>query len=294
MRGTHRTVDRQQSRGSRPAGRSRARLGRNHLEGCCGSAPDATGGQPRPALWKTSSVFGCSSGSRADSCRLRRVGHSSPAPRRCSSSSPISKRRVSAPVAPPVRIRIVLESATRRFIGSSSALVDLRKTLPGIDVTLSVDHRGDPIRCTRERQGRRGAAHDGVRTCGAPRGVPPLLGRDRLRDGQLVSRVASACQEEGPRARRPGHHHTHHVADPRGEARWFMAKVFGRSRPRLHLNACRSPRPFWTWLWAGMGVGVLSEWMAGPSFERTGSRRASPRSGATEAPLADRVAEGSS
>lgn len=175
------------------------------------------------------------------------------------------ERRVKAPLLPPVRLRVVCECYTA-YHWVPSAIVDLRKSLPGIDVTLSVDHRADPV----------GALEAGdidvalLTTASVPAG--------HLEERPLFSdEIVFVMSPSHPLAKKktlvPADLRTTTLVTsptPAGEARWFMVNVFGRARPRLHFERVPLTEAILDMARAGVGVGVLSEWMAGPHLYRGG------------------------
>jgi LysR family transcriptional regulator for metE and metH len=55
---------------------------------------------------------------------------------------------------------------------------------------------------------------------------------------------------------------------PRGEVEWFMKQVFGRARPRLRTDSLPLTEAVIDLVRAGMGVGILSEWVVSPYLGR--------------------------
>lgn len=54
---------------------------------------------------------------------------------------------------------------------------------------------------------------------------------------------------------------------PQPEARWFLAQVFGRAKPKLDFLRLPLTEAIVDAARAGLGVAVLSEWIAGPYLQ---------------------------
>ncbi|AKU94554.1 Transcriptional activator MetR [Labilithrix luteola] len=173
------------------------------------------------------------------------------------------ERRVKAPVIPPVRIRVVCECYTA-YHWVPSAIVDLRKSLPGLDITLSVDHRADPV--TALEAGDIDVAL--LTTAQVPAGQ---LEERPLFSDEIVFVMAPSHALAKKKALVPADLRSAILITsptPIAEGQWFMTKVFGRARPRLHFERVPLTEGILDMARAGMGVGVLSEWMAGPHLTR--------------------------
>jgi LysR family transcriptional regulator, regulator for metE and metH len=55
---------------------------------------------------------------------------------------------------------------------------------------------------------------------------------------------------------------------PAGEQHWFLTQVFGRQRPRLRFERVPLTEAILDLTRAGLGIAVLSEWVAGPHLGR--------------------------
>lgn len=173
------------------------------------------------------------------------------------------ERSVKAPLVPPVRLRVVCECYTA-YHWVPSAIVNLRKTLPGIDVTLSVDHRGDPVAAL--QAGDIDVAL--LTTATVPAGQ---LEEHPLFSDEIVFVMSKTHPLAKKKALLPADLRSTTLVTsptPEGEARWFMASVFGRARPRLHFERVPLTEAILDMARAGVGVGILSEWMAGPHLNR--------------------------
>ncbi|ATB41618.1 LysR family transcriptional regulator [Cystobacter fuscus] len=166
---------------------------------------------------------------------------------------------VLAPVAPPMRIRLVCECYTV-YHWLPSTLMRLRKSLPELEVALAVEHTLAPVAAL--EAGEIDVAL--VTTSVVPRG--------RLKEHQIFSdEVVFIMSASHPLAARK----TLTPADIRentlligqvasAESHWFMASVFGRARPRLRFERLPLTEAILDVARAGMGIAVLSEWIAHP------------------------------
>ncbi len=136
----------------------------------------------------------------------------------------------------------------------------LRKNLPELEVALAVEHTYSPVAAL--EAGEIDVAL--VTTSVVPRG--------RLEERQIFSdEVVFIMSASHPLAARK----TLTPADVResmlligqgapAESHWLMASVFGRARPRLHIDRLPLTEAILDVARAGMGVAVLSEWIASP------------------------------
>ncbi len=169
------------------------------------------------------------------------------------------EHRVRAPVAPPVRLRLVCECYTA-YHWLPSALTNLRRSLPGLQLSLAVEHTQDPVPAL--------VAGDIdvalVTTSPVPRSG--LEEREIFSDEVVFIMAAShplasrkALTREDLRACTLLTGQT-----PPAEAQWFMTRVFGRERPRLRFERLPLTEAILDVARAGMGIAVLSEWVASP------------------------------
>ena len=169
------------------------------------------------------------------------------------------ERALQVDSATPTQLRIVCECYTAyRWI--PSALQRLQSTMPGVALSLSVEHTEDPVR-------------------GLERGQidVALLTTARFRDPELEERalltdeIVFVLAASHPLARkaaltasdlREATLLTSRV--PAEEQAWFLQKVFGRARPRLRFERLPLTEAILDVARAGLGVAVLSEWIVGP------------------------------
>jgi LysR family transcriptional regulator for metE and metH len=167
------------------------------------------------------------------------------------------EQRVREPERAPTRLRIVCECYTA-YHWLPTALRALRHHQPGLEVTLAVEHTARPVAALEA-----GEIDAALLTTARVR-------RAELREQPLFSdEVAFVLSPKHALAAK----RTLTPADlcatllltsntPEAEARWFMASVFGRARPRLSIERLPLTEAVLDMARAGMGVAVLSEWMA--------------------------------
>lgn len=169
------------------------------------------------------------------------------------------EHRVRAPAATRARLRIVCECYTA-YHWLPSALIHLRKSLPGLELTLAVEHTQDPVPALeagdidvalltsspvpRAKLEERKVFTDEVVFVMAP--SHPLASRRTLTKDDLRTSTLLTSQT------------------PPAEVHWFMTRVFGRERPKLRYERLPLTEAILEMARAGMGVAVLSEWIASP------------------------------
>lgn len=173
------------------------------------------------------------------------------------------ERRVRSGPAAPQRLRIVCECYTA-YHWLPTVLVRLRERLPALEVSLAVEHTTAPVAALENGK------IDVALLTSSP--VPPgPLGERPLFSDEVVFVVSTTH----PLAARK--HLT--IADlksatlltsrtPDEESRWFMRSVFGRAKPRLRFERFPLTEAILDVARAGMGIAVLSEWIAAPHLGR--------------------------
>ncbi|NOK32910.1 LysR family transcriptional regulator [Corallococcus exercitus] len=173
------------------------------------------------------------------------------------------EHRVRAPVAPSIRLRLVCECYTA-YHWLPSALVTLRKSLPGLHLSLAVEHTQDPVQAL--VAGELDVAL--LTTASVPRtGIEtrPLF------SDEIIFVVATSHPLASRRAltREDLREHTLLTGQtPAAESQWFMTQVFGRERPRLRIERLPLTEAILDVARAGLGVAVLSEWITTPHLGR--------------------------
>jgi len=166
------------------------------------------------------------------------------------------ERRVSAPSAPPTRLRIVCQCYTA-YHWLPSTLSVLRSSLPDLELQLSIDHTSDPI-------GALVAGDIDAALITTASSSHPSLEEARLFSDEVVfvmspqhplAARATLTRKDLESTRLLG------AQSPAAEVQWFMKKVFGRQRVRLDMQRLPLTEAILDMARAGMGVGILSEWM---------------------------------
>ena len=169
------------------------------------------------------------------------------------------EHRVRAPVAPSIRLRLVCECYTA-YHWLPSALVTLRKSLPGLHLSLAVEHTQDPVPAL--VAGELDVAL--LTTSTVPRAgleSRPLFSDEIIfvvsASHPLASRRALTREDLREQTVLTGQ-------TPAAESHWFMTQVFGRERPRLRVERLPLTEAILDVARAGLGVAVLSEWISTP------------------------------
>ncbi|NPC76174.1 LysR family transcriptional regulator [Corallococcus exiguus] len=169
------------------------------------------------------------------------------------------EHRVRAPVAPSIRLRLVCECYTA-YHWLPSALVTLRKSLPGLHLSLAVEHTQAPVPAL--VAGELDVAL--LTTSTVPRAG---LETRPLFSDEIIFVVAASHPLASRRAltREDLREHTILTGQtPAAESQWFMTQVFGRERPRLRVERLPLTEAILDVARAGLGVAVLSEWISTP------------------------------
>lgn len=172
------------------------------------------------------------------------------------------ERRVVTPLEA-IRIRLVCQCYTA-YHWLPSVLVGMRRALPGLDVKLAVEHTGDPVAGLEA-----GHVDVALLTTGE---VP----RDRIRecplfDDEIVFVVARSHPLASRKSITRADLRAHPILTsptPHAESRWFMNRVFGRTRPALRFERFPLTEAILDVARAGMGIAILSEWIAAPHLGR--------------------------
>jgi LysR family transcriptional regulator for metE and metH len=170
---------------------------------------------------------------------------------------------VRTPVTPPRRIRLVCECYTA-YHWLPSTLMRLRKSLPELEVALAVDHTREPVAAL--EAGELDVAL--ITTSVVPRG--------RLEERPIFSdEVVFIMSASHPLAARktltPADLRENTLLTGQGasaESHWFISTVFGRARPQLHFERLPLTEAILDVTRAGMGIAVLSEWIASPHLDK--------------------------
>ena len=163
---------------------------------------------------------------------------------------------VRSPVQVPARIRIVCECYTAyRWV--PSALTKLRERLPNLEVALEVRCTEDPV-----------AALVSDEVDVALLTTSPVQGDVKERPlfaDEIVFVMAPSHPLASRAALTPKDLRSHALITshtPEAEREWFLTRVFGKRRPPLQFLAFPLTEAIVDAARAGMGVAVLSEWIA--------------------------------
>lgn len=163
------------------------------------------------------------------------------------------------PAPEPVHVRLVCECYTA-YRWLPSALVAMRKSLPGLEVSLALDHTGDPaaallagevevalLTTGKLKKGLREQSlfHDEIVFVLA--GTHPLASKATLTAADLADHPLISST------------HT-----PAAEQQWFLAQLYPRKVPPLQMLRLPLTEAILDAARAGLGVAAMSEWVAGP------------------------------
>ncbi|MCP3059813.1 LysR family transcriptional regulator [Myxococcus sp. K38C18041901] len=174
------------------------------------------------------------------------------------------EREVRAPAAPPVRLRLVCECYTA-YHWLPSLLVELRRSIPRLTVDLAVEHTRSPLPALEA-----GDIDVALLTHSPLRRSSTFEVRPLFHD-ELVFLVSPAhplaarktFTAEDLKAQTLLTSHT-----PTAQDVWFVNQIFGRERPRLRVERIPLTEAMLDLARAGLGVAVMSEWIAGPHLTR--------------------------
>ncbi len=169
------------------------------------------------------------------------------------------EKATEAPLAEPARVRLVCECYTA-YRWLPSTLATLRRSVGSLDVSLALEHTSAPVDALVA-----GEIDVALLTTAPVRGG---LAELPLFSDEIVF-VVSSSHPLASRAALSTRDLREHplitsTQTPKAEQRWFFGHVFGRTKPQLEhlrfplteaiLDAAR----------AGMGIAILSEWVALP------------------------------
>ena len=174
------------------------------------------------------------------------------------------ERRVVTPVVP-MRVRLVCQCYTA-YHWLPSVLLGLRRGLPGLQVKLAVDHTADPVGALEA-----GEIDVALLTTGEP--SHPSVVTAPLFEDEIVFVVSESHRLAQRRAltRQDLSEETLVTSPtPAAESRWFMKHAFGRKKTTLQFERFPLTEAIIDVTRAGLGVAILSEWIAAPHVERGG------------------------
>ena len=167
-----------------------------------------------------------------------------------------------APARKISRLRLVAECYTA-YHWLPSALVSLRQTLPGIEIDLRIEQTAKPLDAL--ESGELDVAL--VTTSVLPKQRSGPVEQRTLFADEIVFIVSTSH----PLATRPALHRKDLTAYPLITSRpsaeergWFVRTVFGRSKPKARFELLPLTEAIIDVARAGLGIAVLSEWVASP------------------------------
>jgi LysR family transcriptional regulator for metE and metH len=168
------------------------------------------------------------------------------------------ERAVAAPECEPTRVRLVCECYTA-YRWLPSAMANLRERWSDLQVEVGSDHTGDPV--TALQRGKIDVAL--LTTSPLPKGQG--LCEAQLFADEVVFVMSPQHALAKNRSITPGQLQGEMLISgntPAAEARWFTRSVFGRRRPKLEFLRFPLTEAIMDAARAGMGIAVLSEWVA--------------------------------
>jgi len=168
------------------------------------------------------------------------------------------ERAVAAPEQAPLRVRLVCECYTA-YRWLPSAMADMRELWPDLAVEVGAEHTADPVKAL--VRGKIDIAL--LTTSEVPKGEG--LRAEPLFSDEVVFVVGKQHRFARLRTLTPLQLETETLITgntPPAEGRWFARNTFGRRRPKLQFLRLPLTEAIIDAARAGMGVAVLSEWMA--------------------------------
>ncbi|WP_437730159.1 LysR family transcriptional regulator [Sorangium sp. So ce1335] len=172
------------------------------------------------------------------------------------------EREVAAPAPATRRVRLVCECYTA-YRWLPSAMANLRRRLPRLEVELAVEHTQDPVGAL--ARGDIDVALLTTAALPAAREARAALVERPLFSDEVVFVVSTSHPLAGRASITRDHLRESPLITsntPPAEARWFLTTVFGRQKPRLEFLRFPLTEAVIDAARAGMGIAVLSEWMA--------------------------------
>jgi LysR family transcriptional regulator, regulator for metE and metH len=169
------------------------------------------------------------------------------------------ERSLLVPVAPLRLVRLVCECYTAyRWLPSAAA--QLSQRMPDLQLSIQTEHTRDPVSALVS-----GQIDVALLTTGRlPKGDVSLAEQPLFSD-ELVFVISTQHPLARKKSLTPADLEQHSLITaytPPAEVSWFVRSVFGRRKPRLSLLRLPLTEAIVDAARAGMGVAVLSEWMA--------------------------------
>ena len=167
---------------------------------------------------------------------------------------------------PPKPVRLVCECYTA-YHWLPSSLRALRSDMPDVRLALGLEHTRDPRTALQQGQ------VDAALLTSAWKNPPAGIAVTPLFSDELVFLLAPEHRLAQKKKLSPDD-----IRDtplflsraPAPEREWFMRRVFGRARPRLDASIIPLTEAIVDLARAGMGLGIVTEWVAEPYLARGG------------------------
>ncbi len=167
-----------------------------------------------------------------------------------------------APTRPLSRLRVVAECYTA-YHWLPSALVSLRQKLPGLAIDLRIEHTAKPLDAL--EKGELDVAL--VTTSALPKQRSGPIERRALFSDEIVFIVSTTHPLASRSTLNKKDLESYPLITSRPsaeEAAWFMRSVFGRSKPAARFERLPLTEAIIDVARAGLGIAVLSQWIARP------------------------------
>jgi len=162
----------------------------------------------------------------------------------------------------PVRLRIVCECYTA-YRWLPSAMANLRRKLPGLELEIALEHSKQPVPALVDAE--IDVALLTTATLPTSRELRGAFLERPLFSDEVVFAVARTHPLASDKHITPEQLRRHTLITsvaPPGESEWFLTRVFGKRKPKLTFLRFPLTEAIVDAARAGMGIAVLSEWMA--------------------------------
>jgi LysR family transcriptional regulator for metE and metH len=169
------------------------------------------------------------------------------------------EQEVASPAAPVTKVRLVCECYTA-YRWLPSAMENIRKRLPGLSIDIALEETHEPVQALVDER-----IDVALLTTGMlPKGNGKLVEHPLFSDEVvfLVSKSHVLARSGALSKKDLCSHPLISSNAPAAEQRWFTSRVFGRHRPSVTFMRLPLTEAIVDAVRAGMGIAVLSEWMA--------------------------------
>jgi LysR family transcriptional regulator for metE and metH len=174
------------------------------------------------------------------------------------------ERQVASPPGAVSRLRLVCECYTA-YRWLPSTIVALGQHLPGVSLQIAMQHTPDPISALVKKQ--IDVALLTTSSIRDAKGAGGSFAERPLFSDEVVFVVSASHPLAAIPSLTLGHLRAHSLiisSSSLAERRWFLSSIFGRRRPKLEFIVLPLTEAIIDAARAGMGVAVLSEWIANP------------------------------